>query len=168
MKAIDLIRWALQASDEGVNALVQDMREAPLTRPIVGSGHPSGNHPLWNLGHMAYIEGNITSCITGDANPFEHWAHLFAPGTQPSDDAGLYPGFDEVLAKLRSLRASNLKLLDAIGEDGLDRTPRRIPPGFETAMQTIGRAFLLMPLHQMVHYGQITVARRAAGRPPLF
>jgi ABC-type oligopeptide transport system ATPase subunit len=32
---------------------------------------------------------------------------------------------------------------------------------------TTGRTLLLIALHQMVHYGQIADARRAAGRKPL-
>ena len=50
---------------------------------------------------------------------------------------------------------------------GLDATPEFIPPGFEDAMKTTGRALLLIALHQMVHYGQLADARRAAGLPPL-
>ena len=34
-------------------------------------------------------------------------------------------------------------------------------------MKTNGRALLAITLHNMVHYGQIAVARRAAGLKPL-
>ena len=37
---------------------------------------------------------------------------------------------------------------------------RNIPPGFEDAMKTAGHTFLLVTLHQMVHYGQIADARQ--------
>ena len=57
MKAMDLIRWALQQSDEGINAIVQDMRgDAALTQPT----EQGGNHPLWVIGHLAFIEGVVT------------------------------------------------------------------------------------------------------------
>ena len=42
MKAIDLIRWAMQMTDEGVRNLVADMRDAPMTRPTACGG----NHPM--------------------------------------------------------------------------------------------------------------------------
>jgi len=42
-----------------------------------------------------------------------------------------------------------------------------VSPGFEEVMKTVGQTFLLVALHNMVHYGQIADARRAAGRPPL-
>jgi hypothetical protein len=169
LKAIDLIRSALQMTDLGTAALVVDMREAPLTQPVVRNGQPTGNHPLWILGHIAFLEGALPGIILGEEgepNSVGHWAPLFAPGTEPKANASLYPSFDEVLGKCRELRARNLKLLDQIGEAGLDRAPKAIPPGFEDAMRTVGQTFQLIALHQMVHYGQIADARRAAGHKP--
>ena len=163
MKAIDIIRWALQMSDEGTAQLVADIRDVPLTQPT----SRGGNHPLWILGHLAYIEGSIPQVLFGEKNPVAHWAPLFAPGTRPRTDASAYPSFDEVLRTFRGLRARNLQRLVEIGDAGLDRAPKEVPPGFEDAMRTIGQTFLLTALHQMVHYGQIADARRAAGRKPL-
>lgn len=170
MQAIDLIRGALRMTDEGAARLAADMRDAPLTQPTVRDGRPCGNHPVWLLGHIALLEGALPGIILGEEggpNPVAHWAPLFAPGTEPKPDAALYPSFDEVLAKCRELRARNLNLLDRVGEAGLDRAPKAVPPGFEDAMRTNGQAFLLIALHQMVHYGQLADARRAAGRRPL-
>jgi hypothetical protein len=163
MTAIELIRWALRRTDEGITRLVADMRDAALTRPTANGG----NHPLWCLGHLAFIEGTIPHILFGEPNPVAHWKPLFAAGTQPQADAGAYPAFDEVLSTYRELRATNLKRLDEIGDAGLDRAPRAVPPGFEESMRTIGQTLLLVALHQMVHYGQITDARRVAGRQPL-
>jgi hypothetical protein len=67
-----------------------------------------------------------------------------------------------VLSKYRELRAQNLKLLDQIGEAGLDRKPKHVPPGFEDMMTSFGNTLLLITLHNMVHYGQIADARRVA------
>jgi hypothetical protein len=165
MKASDLIRFAMQLTDEGTAALVADMRDAALTQPT--DGGRGGNHTLWCLGHLAWIEGGIPKILFGEPNPVEHWAPLFASGTQPRGDASLYPSFDEVLATYRDLRKRNLRLLDELGDDALDRVPKDIPPGFEDAMKTFGHTLLLITLHNMVHYGEIAVARRAAGRKPL-
>ena len=163
MNAIDVIRWALQASNEGTNALIADMRDAALTAPTSAGG----NHPLWCLGHMAFVEGAVTQILSGEPNPLAHWAPLFGTGTQPKPDASLYPPFDEVLSAYRAGRERTLGLLDRTGEAGLDRQPENVPPGFEDAMKTVGQSFLLITLHQMVHYGQIADARRVAGRKPL-
>jgi hypothetical protein len=58
-------------------------------------------------------------------------------------------------------------MLDEIGEEGLDRVPRQVPAGFENLMKTFGQTLLLLALHNMVHYGQITDVRRVAGLKPL-
>ena len=163
MNATDLIRFALHLSEQGTVRLIEDIRNAPLTQPCANGG----NHPLWNMGHIAFIEGNMRRIVTGEPNPVEHWAPLFAPGTQPKTDASAYPPFEEIVRTWRDLRAANLKMLDHLGEAGLDRAPKFIPPGFEDMMKTNGRALLAITLHNMVHYGQIAVARRAAGLKPL-
>ena len=163
MKAIDMVRWALQLTEGHSAKLVADMGDAPLTQPSPGRG----NHTLWAMGHITFIEGVLVQVVTGETNPVAHWAPLFAAGTTPTTDAGAYPRFDEVVATFRKLRTANLKRLDEIGDAGLDQRPAWTPPGFGELMQTLGHAFLLVSLHQMMHHGQIADARRAAGRAPL-
>lgn len=167
MKAIDLIRWAMQMTDQGTAALAADMRDAPFTCATPGAKGGDGNHTVWLLGHLAYLEGTLRRILLGESNPVEHWSPLFATGTRATPDAGKYPSFDEVLGKYRELRAANMKLLDAIGESGLERPPKWVPPGLEDAMKTAGQTLLLICLHNMVHYGQIADARRVAGLKPL-
>jgi hypothetical protein len=167
MKAVELIRWAMQLTEEGTARLAADMRDAALTRSSPGGKGGDGNHTLWLLGHLAVIEGSIPQILLGEENPVERWKPLFSMGTQPSDDASVYPGFDDVLRTYRELRARNLRLLDSIGETGLDRAPKSVPPGFERMMTSFGHTLLLVALHNMVHYGQIADARRVAGRTPL-
>jgi hypothetical protein len=95
-----------------------------------------------------------------------HWKSLFAAGTQPMTDASAYPSFDEVMSKYRELRAYNLKLLEQIGEDDLDRKPKNVPPGFENMMTSFGQTLLLITLHNMFHSGQLADVRRVAGFKP--
>ena len=167
MQAIELIRWAMQLTDEGTAQLVADLRECPLTPSTPGAKGGDGNHAIWLLGHLAFIEANLPSALFGEPNALEHWAPLFASGTRPSADASVYPSFDEVLSTYRDLRKRNLKLLDDLGEAGLARVPKAPPPGFEGTMKSFGHTFLLIALHNMVHYGEIADARRVAGYKPL-
>ncbi len=164
MKTIDTIRATMEMCDQATIGLIEDMRDAPLTQPTPRGG----NHPLWVLGHLTFIEANIPAVLYGESNPLAHWAPLFAPGTEPTTDAGAYPPFDEVLRVYRESRARNLKLLDQIGEAGLDRPTKAPPKGLEQALGTVGRTFLTIALHQMNHRGQVADARRAAGRKPVF
>ena len=122
---------------------------------------------MWVVGHATFIEGVVMQITTGEPNPVADWAPMFATGTQPTTDAGKYPPFEEVLAKSRAMRARTLALLEKVGEAGLDAPPHSAPPpGFEDAMRTKGRSFLLLSLHELMHHGQITDCRRAAGRKP--
>jgi hypothetical protein len=162
MKAIDVIRWAMQLTEGGTARLVADMTDAAMTRST-----PTGNPVVWLVGHLCIVEGNMPRILLGRPNPVEHWTPLFGMGTQPKSDAGAYPPFEEVLSKYRELRAANLKMLDEIGDAGLDRKPAWVPPGFEDIMTTAGHTLALLSLHNMVHYGQIADARRMAGRKPL-
>src|SRR5436190_3173727 len=164
MKAIDAIRAAIQTSDRSIMMLLEDLRDAPLTEPTPCGG----NHPLWVLGHITYVEGNLPHIIFDEPNPVARWAPLFAAGTEPKSEAGAYPSFDEVLRTFRDLRARNLKILDEIGEAGLDRPTKSPPRGLEEALSTVGRTFLIVAMHHMSHRGQLADARRAIGRKPIF
>jgi hypothetical protein len=164
MKAIDVIRNALQISDQMMMELIDDMRDAALTQPTPRGG----NHPYWVLGHITLIEGNVPAVILGEPNPVARWAPLFAPGTEPKPDGAGYPPFEELLRTYRDLRARNLQLLEQLGEAGLDRPTKSPPKGLENVLGRAGDAFLLIALHQMNHRGQLADARRAAGRKPVF
>ncbi|MCG8408384.1 MAG: DinB family protein [Phycisphaerales bacterium] len=164
MKAMDLIKMALQSSDQFTTQLIDDMRDAPLTQPTSNGG----NHPLWVLGHLAIGEGLIRQVVLGESNPVAHWEGIFGFGSEPSDNASDYPSFDEVMEKYRELRAENMRLLDELGEEGLDRPTKAPPPGLEALFQTAGQTFLITAMHQMNHRGQVADARRMAGRKPVF
>lgn len=168
MKSIDLIRWAMRFTEEATSGLVADMADAAMTPSTPGGKAGDGNHPVWTLGHLCVIEGAVPHILLGEANPVEHWWPLFGPGTTPKPDANAYPSFDELLRTYTELRGRNLRLLEEVGEAGLDRAPRRVPPGFEEAMKSFGQTFLLIALHNMGHQGQIADARRVAGRKPRF
>jgi uncharacterized damage-inducible protein DinB len=164
MKAIDVVRNALQISDSAMMQLIEDMSDAPLTQPTPRGG----NHPLWILGHITFIEGNVPHVLFGEPNPVARWAPLFAPGTEPTADASAYPPFDELVHTYRDLRARNLQILEQLGEAGLDRPTKSPPRGLEHVLGTVGQSFLTIALHQMSHRGQVADARRVAGRKPVF
>jgi hypothetical protein len=163
MKRIDLIKFALQMSDQYTARLVEDMRNAPLTRPGGDAKSGSANHPLWTMGHLTVVEGQVPVVLLGEDHPVAEWVPLFNMGTQPKSDASAYPAFDDVVKKYRELRSNTLRILDQLGESGLDRAPKKVPPGFEKEMQTNGQTLLVIALHNMNHCGQISDARRAAG-----
>jgi hypothetical protein len=164
MKAIDVIRTALEIGDRSMLMLIEDLRDLPLMQPTPCGG----NHPMWVLGHITFIEANVQHVLFGEPNPLKHWAPLFAPGTEPTSDASKYPPFEEIIRTYRDFRARNLKTLEEIGEAGLDRPTKSPPKGLEQVFSTVGTSFLTLAMHQMSHRGQLADARRAAGRKPIF
>ena len=164
MKAIDVIRNTLAVSEAATMRLIEDMRDAALTAPTPRGG----NHPLWVLGHIAFIEGGVPRILFGEPHALEKWAVLFAPGAEPLMDAKAYPPFEEILRTYRDLRARNLQILEKLGDGGLELVPKSPLPGLEDRMKTAADVFLLAALHQMNHRGQVADARRAAGRKPMF
>src|SRR4051812_44941960 len=97
MKAIDVIRSALKGANDLTLQLIEDMKDSPLTQPTPCGG----NHPLWVLGHITFVEGNIPRIVFGEPNPVAHWAPLFKPGSEPVTDASKYPPLAEILRTYR-------------------------------------------------------------------
>ena len=164
MKAIDVIKNALTMGDRGMMMLLEDLRNVPMTSPTPRGG----NHPLWVLGHITFVEASVPKVLFGEPHPLAQWAVLFAAGAEPKSDPKFYPSFDEVLKAYQDARAKNLKLLDEIGDAGLDRPTKSPPKGLEEPLATVGKAFMTIAMHQMNHRGQLADARRALGRKPIF
>jgi len=156
------IKTALSFGDRFM-AAVSDMKDAPLQRP----GEFGGNHPMWIAGHLAVVEGRMHKILFGTPNPLEHWKPLFDWGTKPSDDPSVYPAFDEVLATFAHLRAKTLEYLDSLDDAALDKPVALSAPGLDI-LDTVGNTILIHAVHQCLHAGEASVARRASGRPPFF
>lgn len=163
MKAIDLIRRAMETSAQFTPRFFEDMRDEPLTQPTPHGG----NHTLWVMGHLACSEGALCAMIDGSPCPYEQWWPLFGRGTEPTTDADQYPSFDEVFAAYREVRAATLQRLADMDDADLDRTPKAVPPELAEHFPTIADILLLLPTHENFHIGQVADARRAAGRSPL-
>ncbi len=162
MNAKSAIQATLMFGDQFAGALA-NMRDAPLTRP----GPWGGNHPMWLAGHLAVVEGRMHKMLFDVPNPVEHWKPLFDWGTTPSDDPSIYPTFDEVLNSFAELRAKTKVYLESLDDQGLDQ-PISVPPPGLPIFDTVGNTILIIAVHQCLHAGEATVARRASGKSPFF
>jgi hypothetical protein len=160
MQTKEAILYALTLSDRALLSAVDEMSDAPTTFPTPNGGC----HPLWVLGHLALVEGSLQSVLFGEPNPVAEWQPLFGDKSQPVNDRVAYPPFAEVRAKYVLLRESNLKLLQSLSDEDLDKRTKAPPKGLEHEFDTWGRSFLTLALHQMLHRANVTDARRAAGR----
>ena len=163
MQKIDMVRHALRMADGGFVGLVDGLREHPMARPSLAGG----NHAVWTLGHVTFIELAVPGILFGRPHPKPEWASLFQMGSECLCDPARYPAFDDLLSAYRSARAATLALLDSVGDARLADPPAAPPPGFEAEMATVGQTLQVIAMHQMMHMGQLADVRRAVGLPRL-
>ena len=156
----DAIRYSLNMADQATMQSLATIEDTPLTFPT-GNG---GCHPLWVIGHLAFVEGLTHEMLGGGANPVAHWAEIFGQDTVPTADAAQYPAFAKVRDKYMQLRNRNLQLLESMTEADLDQPTPWQPKGLEEHFATFGKALLTIAMHQMAHRAHISDAIRAAGR----
>lgn len=162
MNSKDLLVHGLHLSYNMVLPLLEDLKSAPLVTPM-----PGGNHAHWILGHLTNSEGRFRTIMRGVPNPVDAWQTLFGSGSQPDPAAVGYPSYDELLAKLVSLRQETMEWVTSLEESDLDQPSKFVPPGFEAMFATWGKCLLMQSLHWMNHRGQLADCRRAAGRTKL-
>ena len=104
----------------------------------------------------------IPAALLGGANPAADWQKYFGENTEPVADARAYPSFTEVWKKYSDLREANLKLLESLSEEDLDKPTAAPPKGREKEFATFGSSFLVLALHQSMHRGHVTDAQRAS------
>ena len=160
MHTKEAIQFALTVSNGAVLSEIDKMSDAATTFPTPNGGC----HPLWVLGHLTMVEGLIPQVLYGDTNPVADWQKYFGENSEPVDNDGAYPPFAEVRKKYLEMRERNLRLLESLSEEDLDKPTHTPPKGREREFSTYGRSFLTLALHQMLHRSHVTDAQRAAGR----
>ena len=156
----DAIRYSLEFAEQTMFRSLAEIDDIPLTFPT----EEGGCHPLWVLGHLAFVEGLAYEMLAGGENAAAEWASLFAPDSIPTNEVTKYPPIEKVRARYLHLREMNLQFLDSLSDADLDKPTSRQPKGVEEHFATYGKALLTLALHQMAHRGQITDAIRSAGR----
>jgi uncharacterized damage-inducible protein DinB len=109
----------------------------------------------------------IPEVLFGDKSPVAEWHKHFGESSEPVDNESAYPPFSEVRAKYLEMRERNLRLLESLSEEDLDKPTNAPPKGREQEFATYGQSFLVLALHQMMHRSHVTDALRAAGRAAL-
>ena len=150
MNALELVHYQLELSKNLTAKLLADMVDAPLTAPTPAGG----NHPTWVAGHLAYAEANLVYHILEDqTNPLVDWKELFGRGSEPSDDADLYPPLPELLAKWDEVRKHTSEYLGTLTEADLDKTSANPPSGREDVFGTVGKVLSMIAMHPLMHRG---------------
>jgi uncharacterized damage-inducible protein DinB len=163
MQTKDAIKFALTVSNGAVLSVIDEMSDAATTFPTPNGGC----HPLWVLGHLTLVEGMIPEVLFGEKNAAAEWQPHFGENSEPVADTRAYPPFAEVRERYRQLRERNLELLDSLSDADLDKPTKAPPKGREKEFANYGQSFLVLALHQTMHRGNVTDARRAAVRTAL-
>lgn len=163
MNAIQFIRHGLETSAAVTLPLIDDMKDRPLAFPTPNGG----NHPLWVLGHLAFIEGRLQQLMRETPNPLQHWAPLFDADTEPTGNPADYPSLEEVRAAFVARRAETLRFLETLTDADLER-PTHCPPELQKNVGTLGKCLFIIIANDLTHRGQVADARRAAGRKKMY
>lgn len=127
--------------------------------------HPTCNHALWFVGHMATSDNFFLSLVAPDkARQLPDFQARFGMGSQPTSDPAAYPPAESVQDVMRERREVLLSVLDGMNDDDL---ARKTPDGAPEFLPDVASVFELAVWHEGQHSGQLSIARRALGHKPL-
>jgi hypothetical protein len=127
--------------------------------------HPTMNHPTFCLGHLSIYPDKTLPLLDHPDLAVERpeWDELFSFRATCEDDSGQYPGKDEIVDFFTERCAVVRDVLDTV-DDEVFRRPLPEDHPMRGRMEDVGSVvnFLLLA-HPMVHLGQLSAWRRAAG-----
>jgi uncharacterized damage-inducible protein DinB len=119
---------------------------------------------MWFAGHIAGADNHFIVLLGGADRQPAGYKEKFGGGSKPSPRPADYPPASEVLEYLRERRQTLLKLLAEKSEAGLSKS---VPAGAPPMVSDIAGVFTLISWHEGLHAGQVSVARRSLGQPPV-
>jgi uncharacterized damage-inducible protein DinB len=127
--------------------------------------HDQANPALWVAGHLGTVDNFMISLLDPEkAAANQEYQAKFAMGSQPTSNPDDYPEVGQVLDFMRERRTVVLEILAGMTEEGMSQPP---PKGTPAIMPDLGSIFETAVWHEALHAGQVTIARRALGHPPL-
>jgi hypothetical protein len=139
-----------------------DFSEADmLVRPCSGA-----NHAAWQLGHLINSESFIANAIKPGANPTpEKFNDKFNKDDACNDTPAYFPSKAELLETLGATRNGTVQLIRSLTPSDLDKPG---PEALKKMAPTVGHLVAMVPMHLLMHLGQLQVIRRKLGKPLLF
>lgn len=132
--------------------------------------HPKANHAMWIIGHLGLADNMFASRFRPDvASKPDGWDEVFWFGSELKSDRSAYPARDDVLAYFRQRREALMEVLEQLTDEELQEPA---PPAGERSpiagAPCIGHLLLFAAYHEGIHSGQLTIAHRGLGNPPMF
>lgn len=127
---------------------------------------PGGNHAAWVAGHIAYAEDGIRVALGGGQPVLDaKYKELFGGGTTCREGAAGYPSRQELMDALATARKAATTWFAGMTQADLAQP---VEGGLAQLAKTKGGMMHAYAGHEAFHAGQASMARRAAGLPPLF
>ena len=166
MHTIDFIRMSMDASKEMSLSLINDLQDEPFAQPTINGG----NHAIWILGHLAYIESvMIHQLIQGKVTcTLAHHKETFDPEGGPSTEPSEYPSFDQLFKDYDTARRETVEYLDTITQNDLNSPALGCPEEWKPHFGTIAQCLDFIAHHPSLHFGQLADIRKSLGRKPIF
>ena len=146
----------LESSLKFVELSVADLSEQEMI------DQPTGvpNHGTWTVGHLIYSCQGIAAELGAEPWLPDHWESTFGYGSTPSTELTQYPNKSEMLQLLADAANRLGEILVSLDESVLSRS---LP---DETLPTMGHLLMqVVVAHTAYHAGQLTVWRRAIGKP---
>lgn len=164
MNGVETIKTALAGTQSVIKWFLDDFSDAELfVRPV-----PNANHAAWQIGNVIGGDVHLVKEQLPDAVFPElpaGFQEKHGPGGAGDDGPDGFLTKAEYFELLDKVRAATIASLDRLTDDDLDR------PAVGSIAQfapTLGRLYLAVSDHTIMHAGQFTVIRRLLGKPVLF
>ncbi len=157
----DVMKNTIGMCHEVLTTYLSDLSDAELMlRPV-----PGANHIAWQLGHLIGSEHQMMSAAGFNMPDLpDGFAESYTKETSKSDDPASFHRKDQYLEWMEQQRTGTLAALDAATEADLDKPT---PESMHEYAPTVGIAFNLVGIHQMMHAAQFVAVRRKLGKPVL-
>lgn len=142
--------------------LVADLTEEQMVlQPVPGK---TMNHAAWVLGHLAYAANSANARLKGLPNPASPAViELLGNKSVPQSDRSKYASKAELLKSLEDAHAALAVTLRAATDEQLSAPS---PEPMNKRFPKVGDfVVFIMTAHQVLHLGQFSALRRAAGLP---
>ncbi|MEE9293604.1 MAG: DinB family protein [Phycisphaerae bacterium] len=157
----DVIKNTIDMSHMVLTAYLSDLSDADLmVRPV-----PQAKHIAWQLSHLIASEHKMLT-DAGLAMPDlpDGLAESCTEEAAKSDDAGKFNKKEQYLAWLEQQRTATLAALAASSDTDLDKPT---PESMHEYARTVGIAFNMIGIHELMHAAQFVPIRRKLGKPTL-
>lgn len=164
MNGIEVLKASLAGTQYVLKWFVDDFSDAELlARPV-----PNANHAAWQIGNV--ITGDVYILKDQSLNASfpelpEGFAEKHGPNGSKADGPEGFLSKAEYFALFDKVRAATIASLDSLTDADLDRPTTGDIAKFAP---TLGRLYLMVSDHTLMHAGQFSVIRRSLGKPVLF